>query len=228
MSKRKKLFTFLLLVLLTQACTQVKSDVTAAPTAQNTALPTRTKAVPMPTARIIPTATLVIPTKTPAPKAAIRAVKGNLFIRRGPDMAYNQIGVLYKNTTADILARDVLAKWVQIFIPNSTDTGWVSVLTQYSKVEGDLNALPQFTITDWPLPAYLRNCTHHQMFIQPGATFLDSSYSIENEVWLFPGHYVVYDITLPDEPAFLEVDVREGVTVEINDDGAGKHRKCPK
>jgi hypothetical protein len=227
--KQKSLYIFLLLVLLTQACMQVKSDATALPTAQNTASPTQAKISPTRTAQATPTAIQVTPskTKTPASKVKISAVKGNLFIRRGPDMAYNPIGVLYKDTTAVVVARDVLAKWAQIIIPNSAEKGWVSTLTEYSKVTGSLDSLPQFTITDWPLPAYLRNCTHHQMFIEPGKIFLDSSYTIENEVWLYPGHYTIYDISLPDEPAFLEVDVREGVTVEINEDGEGKHRKCP-
>ncbi len=228
--KHKSLYIFLLLVLLTQACMQVKSDATVSPTAQNTSLPIQTKARSTATTQAISTATPVtIPTatETSAPKITISAVRGNLFIRRGPDTAYNQVGVLYKGTTANVIARDVLAKWVQINIPHSAEKGWVSVLTEYSKVEGDLDTLPQFTPTDWPLPAYLRNCTHHQMFIEPGKIFLDSSYTLENEVWLYPGHYTVYDISMPDEPAFLEVDMREGATVEINEDGAGEYRKCP-
>lgn len=225
--KQKKTYVFLLLIFLIQACMQVKLDTPVLPTAQSITAPTQTKIRATQTAQITPTATLLIPTETLAPTVTIRTVKGNLFIRRGPDMAYNPIGVLYKDTTTAIIARDVLAKWVQIIIPNSKETGWVSVLTQYSQIDGNLNLLPQFTITDWPLPAYLRNCTHHQMFIEPGVVFLDSSYTIENEVWLYPGHYTIYDISMADEPAFLEVDIREGLTLEINEDGEGKRRNCP-
>jgi hypothetical protein len=174
-----------------------------------------------------PGATEITSTQTILPQLTITAVKGNLFIRRGPDMAFNPIGVLYKNSTAVVIGRDVLSKWVQIIIPDSKNTGWVSVQTDYSNVVGDLSLLPDFTPTEWPVPAYIRNCTQHQMYILPGEITLPSSYEApDNEIWLYPGRYTVYDLDLPDIPAVLDVDMREGVSVDIKMDGLGEHRKC--
>jgi len=143
-------------------------------------------------------------------------------------MAFNPIGVLYKDTSTPVLARDVLSNWVQIVIPDSDQKGWVSLQTQYSQVDGDLRTLPELAPTDWPLPAYLRNCTHHQMYILPAEVILLSSLDHpDNMVWLNPGTYTVYDMDVAGEPEVTTVEVREGVTVEILDDGAGEHRKCP-
>ena len=89
-------------------------------------------------------------TEISPPVVTISAIKGNLFIRRGPDMAFNPIGVLYKDTAANAIARDVLFDWVQITIPGSDVMGWVSVQTEYSKITGELSDLPEVTPTDWP------------------------------------------------------------------------------
>ena len=167
-------------------------------------------------------------TRASFPDVTITAVKGNLFVRRGPDMAYNPIGVLYQDTTTDAIARDVLSGWVQIHVPKTGGTGWVSVRSNYSRLEGDLHGLPVYTPTDWPVAAYLRNCSHHEMYIQPGEIRLPSSLEFpENEIWLYPGKYTVYDLDVPDEPEVMTVDMREGSDVEILFDGLGEHRKCP-
>jgi len=234
-TKQRSVSILLLFGFLLQACMQVRLDTPPAlPTARNieTITTEEQAAVPAtPTAQIetpTATATEISPTPTTLPKVTISAIKGNIFIRRGPDTAYNPIGVLYKDTSAGVIRRDVLSNWVQIAIPNSDHTGWVSIQTDYSKVDGDLKALPEFTPTDWPIPAYLRNCTHHQMYIMPSEIVLPSSLANpENEVWLYPGTYTVYDIDVPGEPEVLQVDIREGITVEILDDGLGEHRKCP-
>jgi hypothetical protein len=116
--------------------------------------------------------------------------------------------------------RDVLSKWVEIIIPDSKKSGWVSVQTDYSKVIGDLSLLPDFTPTEWPLPAYIRNCTHHQMYILPGEIRLPSTYETpENEIWLYPGRYNVYDLDVSGEPEVLQVDMREGLALDIRVDG---------
>jgi hypothetical protein len=229
MTIHKRLSIFLLLVLFAQACNmQVKSDAAATPTLQKTATPTRTKVPPTLTQMV--TATMVIiPSMTPAPVVTITAVKGNLFIRRGPDMAYNPIDVLYKGTTANVVARDVLSKWVQIAIPNSKKTGWVSLMTEYSQVAGDVGALPEFKVTDWPIAGYVRNCMYHRMFLEPGDIYVESRYrEPENLVWINPGHYIVYDVDMPDVMQIGELDMREGIVVDITEDGTGERRKCPK
>lgn len=167
-------------------------------------------------------------TERSLPTVTISAIKGNLFIRRGPDMAFNPIGILYKDTTVDVVARDVLFDWVQIIIPGSDVMGWVSVQTEYSKIVGELSSLPEVTPTDWPQPAYLRNCSYHQMYILPGEIKLSPLPAYpENEVWLYPGTYTVYDLDVPGEPDILQVDIREGSDIEILKDGLGNKHKCP-
>ena len=230
---QRRILTATLTVMLLQACMQVRVDAPPAlPTPQDietVAVAEQLAATATNTPTTVPaTATEISPTATTQPRVVISAVKGNIFIRRGPDMAFNPIGVLYKDTSAPVIARDVLSNWVQIVIPNSDQKGWISIQTQYSKVDGDLKTLPEFTTTEWPTPAYLRNCTHHQMYILPAEVILLSSFDQpDNMVWLYPGTYTVYDLEVSGEPEVTTVEVREGVTVEILDDGAGEHRKCP-
>lgn len=230
---QRRILAATLTVMLLQACMQVRVDAPPAlPTPQDietVAISEQPAATATSTPTTVPaTATEISPTATTQPRVVISAVKGNIFIRRGPDMAFNPIGVLYKDTSAPVIARDVLSNWVQIVIPNSDQKGWISIQTQYSKVDGDLKTLPEFTTTEWPTPAYLRNCTHHQMYILPAEVILLSSFDQpDNMVWLYPGTYTVYDLEVSGEPEVTTVEVREGVTVEILDDGAGEHRKCP-
>lgn len=239
LQKQRSISIALLFVFLIQACTQVRLDAPPAlPTppkiesATGEAIPpfgaSAAPSIQVGTPTVAPTAMEIPATPTSHPKVSISAIKGNLFIRRGPDMAYNPIDVLYQDTSVAVLKRDVLSKWVQIIIPNSNKTGWVSIQTKYSKVDGDLKSLPEFTPTDWPIPAYLRNCTHHQMYILPAEIVLPPSFAEpENEIWLYPGTYTAYDIDVPGEPETLQFDIREGVTREILVDGLGERRKCP-
>ena len=48
---------------------------------------------------------------------------------------------------------------------------------EYSKLNGEFDSLPDFTFTDWPVPAYLYNCTDHDMYIMPGEIILTSYFS---------------------------------------------------
>lgn len=236
LQKYRILSIVLLFVLLTQACTLVRLNAPPAlPTAQDiepfsteeqvTLLPTQTAMDEIP----VPTATKISPTAASFSEVKISAVKGNLFIRRGPDMSFNPVGVLYKDTSAEVIARDILSKWVQVKIPNSDKTGWASIQTKYSQVEGDLSSLPEFTTTEWPVPAYLRNCTYHRVYILPGQIYLTSSLDYpENEIWLYPGTYTIYDLDVPGDPIeVLQVDIREGSDKEILVDGFGERHHCP-
>jgi hypothetical protein len=172
-------------------------------------------------------ATEVNVTQTPVSTVTITALKGNIFIRRGPGVAYNPVAVLYKDQSTKAVARDVLSKWVQVVIPDSDKLGWVSLQTAYSKLDGEMSSLPDLATTDWPVPAYLRNCTHHDMYVMPGEVTLPSLYAYpDNEVWLYPGHYTVQDLFVPGEPQVLSFDIREGVQIDIKRDGLGEHRKC--
>jgi hypothetical protein len=187
--------------------------------------------VSSPTKAVTPTATLIEMTAIPTSAATVSltVVGGNLFIRRGPDMAFNQIGVLRDGQSVDVLARDVLSKWAQIGIPGQDGhMGWVSLQTRYSSVDGDVSTLSVIQPEIWPEPAYVRNCTFHQMFIQPGEILLPSLLEEpENEVWVYPGVYTVYDIDHPDEPDVKDIQIREGIEVEIQVDGNGDKHKCP-
>ncbi|MBM3125928.1 MAG: SH3 domain-containing protein [Chloroflexi bacterium] len=168
------------------------------------------------------------PTVTLLPEVTLTAVKGNIYIRRGPGMAFNPIDVMYENSQVTVIAHDMLSEWAQVVLPNSKGTGWVSLKTRYTTVNGDLAGLPGFTPTEWPVPAYLRNCTHHRMFILPGEIILPSYFGYpENEIWLYPGTYLVYDLDVPGEPEVQEVDIREGMSIDVNLDGAGERRICP-
>ncbi len=234
MKKKQKAFTwtlisFAVMMTLMQSCVQIQVEESPAPTEEKisaqTATQTKTPATQTAQASATPTEMAVV---ISAPTVRLSVVKGNLFIRRGPDMAYNPVGVFYKDTTADIVARDVLSKWAQIVIPNSTQTGWVSLQTKYSKVEGDLSALPEFKIKDWPIAGYVRNCTNHGILLTPGEIYIEAVFrKPENVVWVYPGHYQVYDIDTPDIVQLESIDTREGLTVDIGEDGAGDRRKCP-
>jgi hypothetical protein len=233
MMNYRNVFLAILIVMILPACAGLRLNTPALPTPRTieTVSPEEYNPTVAATATLeLPSPTLTLE-NTPAaalPKVTITAIKGNLNIRRGPDIAYNPIAVLYKGSTAQVIAHDVLTKWAQIAIPNSDKTGWVSLLTEYSKVEGNLDALPGFTFTEWPVIAYLRNCTHHQMYILPVEITVPSSYGApENEIWLNPGHYTALDLDLPDAPEVMSFDIREGQVIEILEDGTGEHRKCP-
>ena len=220
-------------VFLAQACAQFKVDAPT-PTVHGTKAPALEEQVSLPstpTATIesaVPTKTDISPIATSIPSVTITVIKGNLFIRRGPDMAVNPVGVLYKHTSAKVIARDVLSDWVQIQIPNSDETGWVSVQTEYSQVEGSLESLPEYTPTEWPVAAYLLNCTHHSMYVLPGEIVIPSSYEYpDNEVWIYPGTYTVHDMDVSGDPEVMDFTIKEGQSIEIRWDGLGEKRKCP-
>ena len=170
----------------------------------------------------------VSPTLAP-PAITITAVKGNLFIRRGPDLAYNAIAVLKSGQVVTALGRDVLARWVQISIPDQPQkTGWVSIQTQFSAVSGDVMSLPEITNVPRPVATYFRNCTNHQMIVEPGDIVLAAVGGYPDNIqWINPGIYTVHDYDLPTQPEVLSAELREGITVDILDDGSGEHRKCP-
>ncbi len=233
MSVFRKIASILLLAILLQGCLFRPQTVDRGQQPVDNVLPTATvdspqstiqDSTPLPPPTIAPTATVILPSVT------ITAATGNIFIRRGPGLPYNPIGVLRKGTSAQIIAQDVLSDWVQINIPDSDATGWVSIQTIYSKIDGDLGQLPDFTFTDWPLPAYIKNCTEHDMFIAPGDIYLPSLYTnaqYKNEVQVNPGSYVAYDLFVPGEPEAQEIEIREGVTAYITINGLGVEHKCP-
>jgi hypothetical protein len=185
---------------------------------------------PLPTRTPVPPATQALSTPTAVSSVTITAVKGNLYIRRGPGTPYNQIGVLYKGMSARVIGRDVLSRWAQIQIPGSEKTGWVSIMTDFTRVDGDLDSVPDFTFKDWPLPAYLKNCTEHDLWIEPGNYYLYSLWTNDkylNEVQVDPGVYAVYDLFVEGLPKVQDVQIREGMTVYLTLNGLDVNHKCP-
>jgi hypothetical protein len=65
------------------------------------------------------------------------------------------------------------------------------------------------------------------MYVLPGEIIIPSSLQEpENEVWIYPGTYTVYDIDVSGDPEVAQISIREGSDLEILDDGLGGHRKC--
>ncbi len=235
MSTFRKVLIALLLIIFTQGCVlmqaggspELEPTATLQATASLEASPS-SSSTPLPPPTVAPTATVIFP--TPLPSVIITAVDGNVFIRRGPGMPYNTIGILQKGISVQVIARDILSNWAQIKIPDTDIAGWVYLHTLYTKIDGDLSQLPDFTFTEWPAPAYIKNCTEHDMFITPGNTYLPSLYTnakFLNEYQVDPGTYIAYDMFYPDEPEAQILEVREGVTAYITINGRGEGHKCP-
>jgi hypothetical protein len=163
------------------------------------------------------------------PTILVTAKKGNVFIRRGPDLAYNAVSVLMDGQIAKALARDVLAKWVQIPIPGKpNETGWISIQTRFVAVSGDVMNLPDVVPTDWPVLATIQNCTRHYMEANPGGILIPAVYNFpENDVQINPGVYTIHDIEVDGSPEVMEVEVKEGLQIDIIYDGDGDRKKCP-
>ena len=167
---------------------------------------------------------------SPTPSSVtITAVKGNLFIRRGPDMAYNPIALLLNGQSAPVLGHDVLRNWVEVPIAALPGkTGWISIQTVYSSLSGDPMDTPEIVPASWPVAAYIRNCMYDKMIVEPGDTVLESLLNApDNEMWIYPGLHKVYDTDVDGQPEVFSVDLREGMTVDVRIDGNGDHHKCP-
>jgi hypothetical protein len=217
------------ILLFVQGCSpaQPQAIIDEAPQTEE-AVPTET-ATPLPTPTPDPTAT-ASPTPEPVLSVRVTAIDGNLYIRRGPGTVYNRIGLLKKGETADVIGQDILSKWVQVNIPNTEITGWVSLLTPFSQIDGDLSAIPAFTFKEWPEPAYIKNCTEHDMLIGPNEIYLYSLWTNSkylNEEQFDPGVYEVYDLFVPGEPLVQTIDLQEGETFYITLNGLGVEHNCP-
>lgn len=192
--------------------------------------PAPATSTPPPTPTPASTAVELSPSPEPIANVTVTAVNGNLYIRRGPGTPYDRIGVLNKGETAQVIGRDVLSKWVQIQIPGlDGTTGWVSLLTEFSEIQGDLSQVPSFTFTDWPQPAYIENCTEHDLLILPNELYLYNLYTNDkylNEVQIDPGTYKIQDLFADGQPVYMTVDVREGQTLYITENALGEMHKC--
>ncbi|MFH1185729.1 MAG: hypothetical protein V1755_11940 [Chloroflexota bacterium] len=169
------------------------------------------------------------PALTTSPALVNVVAKGNLFIRRGPDLAFNPISVLLRGQTAFPTGRDVLARWLRIPLPGDpSKSGWISIMSHFTEVTGDVRSLTEIEPSEWPRLASLRNCTYHQMRVQPvGLTIPSVQFFPDNDVRLNPGSYAVLDADVDDYPEVLSVEIKEGSAVDIVVDGDGERKKCP-
>jgi len=76
-------------------------------------------------------------------------------------------------------------------------------------------------------PAFIRNCTKHTIWVMPDQVqLLPKANTPYNEERFAPGEYLVYDLDVSDDIAIQEIELREGLQVEILVDGNGEKSKC--
>lgn len=187
-------------------------------------IPTHT---PTAAATVTPAATATgAPTTTTEP-VTVQAANGNVNIRRGPSIYYNFVSVLKAGQTVIADGRDFKGDWVRVTIPGNSGTkGWISLLTDYTVVSGDVENLPQLDASP-AVGASIRNCTNHTLLVMPwNVELTKKSLSPYNEEQFGPGVYQVYDLDVDTRHALTEVTVSEGHTVDIIIDGTGTKSKC--
>ncbi|MBI5950054.1 MAG: SH3 domain-containing protein [Chloroflexi bacterium] len=232
--KLSKIYLMILVIVLafsSQACGAPQQPTQTATESQSaTAEPTSTPAL---TAKIQPTKT-PIPTVATTPtttlsKVTISAVEGDIAIRKGPDVTFDAISKLQNGETATVLARSIMDGWVQIEIPSQAGrTGWISVQTNYSIVNGNLLDLPRIDSVEWNVGSYLINCTPHQMIVKPGDVILQPvDDAPNNRVWFSPGLYSVYDLEVEGQPVAANLSVTEHREFHIIKDGTRTQWPCP-
>jgi hypothetical protein len=201
-----------------------------APTEAPTA--TLAAATPGPTDAPAPTgeATAPAPTLAPPPTAAdavVLTATGNVFIRRGPGLAYNTLSYMPSGQSVPAQARNSAADWLYVERPDTPGSfGWIFLGT-YVDVDGDPQSLEVRT-ADPAAPAYLRNCTFHPMRIMPGNFILAEQFDPSNNIHqVNPGSYEAYDQNVEGDPMVLNPTVREGQTIDITTDGLHNTYACP-
>ena len=195
-----------------------------------TALPTETRTAPVSAAQsTTPTPTgTELPVIVSTPNTVTFSVKGgNLSVRRGPSVDYNYIGAIYNGETTIAKGRDRISRWLLVEIPTKPGVeGWVTTETIYSSVQGDVGNLP-FVSVGPASPAYIRNCTNHELMVMPDeVTLLTPADDPYNEERFNPGRYKIYDLEDPKSSVLEEVDLSEGKTHDVRVDWAGEKSKC--
>ena len=136
---------------------------------------------------------------------------GNLFVHRGPGLEYNYVGVLYDGDTAIATGRDRINRWIRVELPSKSGVeGWITTETDYTRIYGDISNLP-FIETEPASPAFIRNCTKHEILILPAEVYLLSKYNTPyNEERFDVGVYQVYDTDIPGNVRLEDVSLSEG------------------
>jgi hypothetical protein len=229
-----KIYLIALIIVLafsSQACSSNPTPTQAATESLPAAAePTNT---PVPTEEVVPTDTPT-PTAAVTPSATsadvtITAVEGDIAVRKGPDTTFDAFTKLQSGETATVLARSIMDGWVEIEVPSQTGvTGWLSVDTNYSIVNGNLLDLPRIDSVEWNVGSYLINCTPHQMLVKPGNVVLQPvGDAPNNRVWFTPGLYSVYDMDVTGQPVAANLTVTEHREFHIIKDGERTQWTCP-
>lgn len=187
--------------------------------------PTRTVPPPEPTEEMIFQSPIEItPTREilPSGDITVTAATGNLFIRRGPGTVYNIVSGLSKGVTTKAVGRNEKNDWLAIEIPKVKGAyGWISMGTGYTEMSGSISLLPLYPF-DEAKPAYIQNCTHHDMTTRPGQWNLPGKTTQK----VNPGEYAILDM-VTGQNKVQEIDLKEGNTAHIKVDGDGVSNSCP-
>ena len=193
-----------------------------------TPLPTPTRpATATATSSVTPTLTSATP-REPTPRTvSVSITGGNLNVRRGPSLDYNYVGVLYDGDTILATGRDRISRWIRVQLPSQPDAeGWITTETKYTQISGDISNLP-FIQTEPAAPAFIRNCTKHEIWILPADVYLLPKYEAPyNEERFWVGIFQVYDLENPENKPIDEIDLSEGQTIDIRYNWAGEKSKC--
>jgi hypothetical protein len=152
----------------------------------------------------------------------VTAATGNLFVRRGPGTTYNIVSGFSKGVTTKAVGRNEKNDWLAIEIPLAKgNVGWISLGTGYTELHGKLADLPLYPYEE-PKPAYVQNCTLHDMTTRPGQWNLPAKTTQK----VNPGEYQFLDMST-GQSKVMEATLKEGNTVYINVDGDGTSHSCP-
>ncbi len=219
-----KLKIISLLMFVVSACGQAAPLAVDDPQVINAVQGTNTPAVVTPS---FTPAETEVSNLTSASPVVFTAVNGNLNIRRGPNISYNSIGTLKSGQNAVVQGRDLLGNWAMIEIPSSKGkTGWVRLGTEYSQINGDIFDLPEVQV-DFAVPAYIRNCTFHNMTLKPTEERLFNVLTFpENQLRVEPGEYHIYDDQSVQYVEVLSLYIKEGDIIDIIVDGDNGKHKC--
>lgn len=153
---------------------------------------------------------------------------GALNVRRGPGLGYDIVAAFETGNTTPAVGRDGAGEWLQVEVPNSPGVfGWVYGKASILVISGDVMSLPEATFNE-AVPAYVRNCTSHQLALRPGEIILEALIQQPaNRKQVNPGFYEVVDLTL-GEKSVTTLSVTESAELTLTTDGNGTNYVCPR
>lgn len=229
-------FLALMMIVATQACGAPQSTTTPAATATPTQIqsPTDTtvnsaepRAVSYDASSVSsPTSQ---PTALPSATVTVTVVGGELSIRTGPDTTFDAVASLKDGQTVTALARSIMDGWLKIEMPEKPgEYGWISTLTNYTFINGNVLDLPRIDEVEWNVGSYIRNCTTHRMLVMPGEKILQSvSDTTASRIWFSTSAYSVYDLDVTGQPLVTHIQMNSYHEYTIRKDGDGQKFDCP-